>query len=221
MIPILDLDDTLYPESAFVESGFCAVADMLEASFGWDKKTTLSSMLDILAESGRGVVFDELLRTKGALSKKLIHRCLQTYRRHPPRICVYPEARQFLEIFRGRPVYLVTDGNKYVQASKVRALGIEPYFKKVFITHRYGVRNAKPSVYCFELIRRQERCEWTNMMYIGDDPAKDFVNLNRLGVITVRVLTGKHCRVVAKPGYDAKIRVRDLGKVLPIMRRLK
>ena len=29
------------------------------------------------------------------------------------------------------------------------------------------------------------------MVYVGDDPNKDFVNLNPLGMKTVRVLTGR------------------------------
>jgi putative hydrolase of the HAD superfamily len=99
--------------------------------------------------------------------------------------------------------YLVTDGHKTVQQNKIRALRIENCFKRIFITHRYGIRYAKPSIYCFKLIRRIERCNWSDMIYIGDDPAKDFVNLTPLGVRTIRVLTGGQRDVKAKPGFEA------------------
>ena len=36
MILVFDLDDTLYPERTYVESGFKAVADSLAQKFGFD-----------------------------------------------------------------------------------------------------------------------------------------------------------------------------------------
>ena len=48
------------------------------------------------------------------------------------------------------------------------------------------------------------------MIHVGDNPAKDFVNLNRKGVHTVRVLTGMYRRAVARRGYEARYRIADL-----------
>lgn len=217
MIIIFDLDDTLYPEHTFVESGFQAVADMLTNTYGWNKQSSLNQMLNTLKVQGRGSVFNELLQSKQCFSKKLVHRCLQTYRQHKPNIMLLPEAKETLNNLHNHSLYLVTDGNKNVQANKIEALKIEPFFKKVFITHRYGINHAKPSVYCFDLIRKLEKCNWSDMAYVGDNPAKDFVNLNPLGMLTVRVLTGEHSKVVAKLGFDAKIqipKVADLPSTL-------
>jgi putative hydrolase of the HAD superfamily len=94
-----------------------------------------------------------------------------------------------------------------VQLRKVRALKIEKYFKKIFITHRYGIKNSKPSIHCFSLIKQAEGCSWNDMVYIGDNPAKDFVNLNNVGMHTIRVLTGSHANVVANFKYNAKISI--------------
>lgn len=112
-----------------------------------------------------------------------------------------------------KPLYLVTDGNKIVQQNKVEALGIAHYFKRIFITHRFGIKHAKPSTYCFELIRKAEKCEWQNMVYVGDNPVKDFVNLNRLGAHTVRVLTGAHRNINTLAEFDAEKVVNDLLEV--------
>ena len=108
------------------------------------------------------------------------------------------------------PLYLVTDGNKVVQGNKVDALNISHLFKRVFVTHRFGVKHAKPSTYCFEKIKQAEQSEWRDMVYVGDNPAKDFVNLNKLGMPTVRVLTGVHKDVIAKPGYEAEYTINHL-----------
>jgi putative hydrolase of the HAD superfamily len=105
---------------------------------------------------------------------------------------------------------MVTDGHKVVQKKKIDALQLEPMFKRCYITHRHGVRHAKPSLYCFDLIRRTERCSWSRICYVGDNPAKDFVNLNSTGALTVRVVTGSHASAVASASYDAIVAIPNL-----------
>ena len=58
-----------------------------------------------------------------------------------------------------------------------------------------------------------ENCEWIDLVYIGDDPNKDFVNLNPLGVKTIRVNTGRFKNQKAKDGYDANIKINDLSQL--------
>jgi len=55
------------------------------------------------------------------------------------------------------------------------------------------------------------------MVYVADNPAKDFVNLNRQGMPTVRVLTGLHRDVEAKPGYEARFRIADLDALAGVL----
>src|SRR5699024_3959766 len=111
------------------------------------------------------------------------------------------------------PLYVVTDGHKIVQKNKVDALGITELFKKIYITHRFGIKNAKPSIYCFEHIKRKENCRWSDMAYVGDNPKKDFVNLTPLGVRTIRVLTGVYRHVQAQSAYEAKSVIDNLGQL--------
>ena len=105
----------------------------------------------------------------------------------------------------------MTDGHKIAQHRKVEALGLDRWFRKCLITHRYGVKNAKPSPYCFALIAKLERVGWSDLVYVGDNPAKDFVGLTPLGARTVKVLTGQHKGVIAKPGFDAGYTIRTCG----------
>lgn len=214
MSPILifDLDDTLYAECSYVESGFKAVAMYLQNLHGWCAADSFGYMKQVLQSEGRGYVFNRLLERHGDMRRSAVIDCVKIYRHHLPDIKLADSARNLLQGLEP-PLYLVTDGHKCVQQLKVRALGIEPLFTKVFITHRYGIHHAKPSTHCFELIRARERCDWSDMVYVGDNPAKDFVNLNLLGVCTVRVLTGEHRKVVAKPGYDALHVIENLGRL--------
>ena len=218
MIVVCDLDDTLYPEITFVHSGFNAVACFLESEYGISKRQSFVGMLAILERSGRGAIFDIILNENKIFSKKLQKECIQIYRKHLPSIELYGDAKIFLEQYRRKPLYLVTDGNKNVQANKIAALGIHSFFRKVFITHRYGVQNAKPSTYCFDLIRKKENVGWDQIVYIGDNPKKDFVNLNRLGAMTIRVHTGMYKDAVAKDGYDAKFCVESIRYVNELLR---
>ncbi len=219
MIIVFDLDDTLYDERTYVMSGFAAVAGMLHDRFDWPEAASLGFMKRELQAHGRGAVFDRLLEKHGALSRDLVQACVRTYRHHRPAIQLYPAALRVLRKLDG-PLYLVTDGHKIAQQRKVEALGLERRFRKCFITHRYGVKNAKPSPHCFALIAKLERVGWSDLVYVGDNPAKDFVGLTPLGAHTVRVLTGQHKGVIARPGFDARHTIPDLRRLPELLNGL-
>jgi putative hydrolase of the HAD superfamily len=223
MILIFDLDDTLYPERSYVESGFRAVSEWGEERFGWDRAASFRRMCEILAREGRGRVFDIWLREgRGHATRSLIAQSVHVYRHHDPRIALPEAHRLLLEQFaREGPIFLVTDGHKVVQAKKVAALELEPLFEKIYITHRYGRDSAKPSSRCFDLIRRRTDMDWADMLYVGDNPSKDFVTLNQLGMRTVRVLTGRHAHDTAMPGYEAGYRIDRLVELPALITGLR
>lgn len=212
MIPIFDLDDTLYPELTFVQSGFQAVAKYLELNSGLSSKYSFEFMLNSLELYGRGAIFNSLLEQHGMNTNTMVKKCVSVYRNHNPDIFLNTDAKDFLEKIKG-PVFLVTDGNKLVQAKKVDALNLGSSFTKIYITHRFGIHNSKPSTHCFELIRESLKCKWTDLIYVGDNPYKDFVNLKPLGVNTVRVLTGAYSNVTVKPNFDADIHIQSLAQL--------
>lgn len=221
MVLIFDLDDTLYDERTYVESGFRAVARWGNDQYGWDTDRSFSMMISLLDAEGRGAVFNRWLASNGVRTKSAIHECVRIYRHHKPDISVPKSIRHLLSTLNPSPLYLVTDGHKVVQANKIAALGIAPAFRHCYITHRYGVASAKPSLRCFELIKARERCEWRDMMYIGDNPAKDFVSLNAVGAHTVRVKTGMHKDAVAKAGFEAQHVIADLLQLPSIIAILR
>ncbi|BCO18151.1 HAD superfamily hydrolase [Alteromonas sp. KC3] len=216
MIYIFDLDDTLYNERHYVESGLRAVASYVESTWGVNKEIGTKELTTLLDKNGRGRIFNDYLAMHNiADTKSNVKACVSAYRLHKPSLTM-PSAHLSLLNALPSPLYLVTDGNKVVQNNKVDALNIAPLFRRVFITHRFGVKHAKPSLYCFEKIKKAEKCEWRDMVYIGDNPSKDFVNLNKVGMPTIRVLTGVHKHVVAKPGYDAAHTINHLNELTSI-----
>lgn len=215
MIPIFDLDDTLYDEASYVRSGFRAVARWGEERFGQSAAESLAEMETLLAREGRGRVFDEWLRGRAS-----VREAVKVYRHHEPEIELAANAASLLDRLAGKPLYLVTDGHKIVQAKKVAALGLAGRFRHCYLTNRYGRSAAKPSLRCFDLIREREKTEWADLVYIGDNPAKDFVALNRVGAHTVRVLTGRHAEDAAAAGYEARHRITSLDELPALLERL-
>ncbi len=211
MIYVFDLDDTLYPEITFVQSGFKAVAKGISTLISIDEKTIYNQLIEELNQNGRGKVFNKVLTKHDILSKKEIKRCLHTYRLHTPEISLYPYSDQVLGALSDHPLYLVTDGNKLVQNNKVKALGIENQFKKVFITHRYGVKHAKPSTYCFHKILELEKAQANELVYFGDNPKKDFINLKKEGFRTIRVKTGSYKDDFYGQSHEAEVSIPNLS----------
>lgn len=215
MIIVFDLDDTLYPEITYVRSGFRAVAHWAESKYGWPRADSYNRMCSILESQGRGQIFNIWFESQGITpTRHLIARAISEYRHHNPTIVLPEENLLILRQLRTRaPLYMVTDGHKIVQAKKVETLNVHDLFERIYLTSRYGRSASKPSPRCFELIRRREKTTWDKLVYIGDNPAKDFVTLNQLGCQTIRVMTGEHAEDLAQPGFDAIARVKTLQEL--------
>lgn len=208
-ILVFDLDDTLYDELSYVRSGLRAVAAFAAAETGVDEGR-LSALLDEALTEDRSGVIDRAFARAGIAGWTLVRRSVGVYRTHTPMLSLHPAAERCLQRFSDHRTFLVTDGNTTAQARKVAALGLERRFEKVFLTWRYGRARSKPSPYCFERIRAITGAPARDVIYIADNPAKDFVGLRPLGYGTIRVLTGQHAARPAAPGHDAHISVPDL-----------
>jgi putative hydrolase of the HAD superfamily len=221
MIVAFDLDDTLYPEETFVRSGFRAVARTLQERWGVSEDEAFDVMWESLGRRGRGTQFDDVVEHFGLRGRQSIAQLIKIYRHHPPSISLPAQSKAALEALRPRPLYVVTDGHKVVQQSKIDALGLAPFLEHAYLTHRYGISNRKPSVHIFELMMRRERCGAQDIVYVGDDPSKDFHGIRPLGVHTVRVGTGRHSGVVAPAAEDAERTVASIADVPAIVEELE
>ena len=57
MIIVFDLDDTLYQEMSYVQSGLKAVANEMAEKYNLDSNVIYKEALDILEKSGRGLLY--------------------------------------------------------------------------------------------------------------------------------------------------------------------
>ncbi len=212
MVVAFDLDDTLYDELTYVRSGFRAVSEYLWEQYDIPLQRSYDDMIRRLA-NGRNRIFDSMLMQFGLYSQQTVRICLAVYRLHQPHIQLLPEAESCLRSLRHLPVYIVTDGNKIVQKNKLVALGLYNRVKFCFITHRYGIKNAKPSPYCFQKICRKEKVMPQDVVYIADNPQKDFVGIKPLGFCTVRLMQGQHRDIEMSPEYEAEYRIASLAEL--------
>lgn len=221
MVVAFDLDDTLYPEETFVKSGFRAVAAVLHARFGVAESEVLRVLWSSLEEKGRGSQFDDAVAALGLSGRQSVSELVSIYRHHSPAISLPPASRKVMEALQPRPLYVVTDGHKVVQANKIAALGITPVLEHAYITNRYGIRSSKPSPRVFELMARRERREPRDVLYIGDDPSKDFKGIRPLGFRTVRVLTGRHAAAVVPAEQDAERTIARIAELPAVVAELE
>ncbi len=213
MILIFDLDDTLYDEITYVKSGLKQVAEYVDISYKIDAQTAYDIMYHELTINGRGKIFDVLLDKFDLLSNVNVRKCLSVYRTHIPDIVLNTDAVCCLNRCKDFHKYIVTDGNKIVQKNKIRALGLSARMKKVFITHNYGVKNAKPSSFCFERIAELENTEPANILYVGDNPNKDFINIKKLGFKTVRIRQGMFKDLQLDDEHEADFTINTLNEL--------
>ena len=213
MILVFDLDDTLYSEQTFVISGFKKVAEIISPSCKQPEEKICQELIDELYASGRGKIFDTVLSRYGIFSRALLDQCIFEYQNHLPEISLFPGAMHMIKHAQMFSKYIVTDGNPTTQNNKVDALGIRNYFCEVFPTWSYGLEFAKPSLAIFQKIIDLENSTFENLVYVGDDPHKDFVSLNKVGAVTVRVLTGRYASITASADYDAQITIENISKL--------
>ena len=210
-ILIFDLDDTLIDEQKYVQSGFNYVANKISKEFS---KTNIKKNFNkILFKNGRENIFDIFFQSYS--KKKMIQKFVKLYRNHRPNISLKVEAKELLKKLKRLKfsTYLVTDGHKLAQLRKINKLQLNKYFKKIYITHEYGHKKMKPNLYCFRLIKKKEKVKWSEIVYIGDNPNKDFVKLNSVGANTIRVLTGPYKNLKVNKNFDAKYKIKNLSSL--------
>lgn len=209
MIWIFDLDETLYNEKDFVISGLNAVAKAVSADGDEIQEKAFGMMLNHLSLHGRGTVFQKLLSEIPDI-KYSVDQLLNIYRTHDTDLNLYADAKELLIDLKVERKYLVTDGNRDTQRSKIAALKIDSLFNGIYVTDEHGEGAAKPGTKCFEMIKEKESCRWDEMVYVGDDPNKDFISLKARGALTIRVNRGRFRDFYLDKEHEAEITVSDL-----------
>lgn len=200
---IFDLDDTLYPERDFAIEGFRSAARWAEQTLG--VRDIVDEMTEMLDGGMLGQLFQVVLaRHAPEHTAEHLAAFRDAYRRvDRPRLTLFPDAAHALDHYeRHGPMGLITDGTHAVQAKKVAALRLEPRFARIVYTDALGPNRAyfKPHPRPFEEMASAIGVPGDRYVYVGDNPAKDFVAPNAMGWTTVLV-------------HRPHPRIHDVGKV--------
>ncbi len=218
---VFDLDDTLYPEQAYVFSGFRAVAAWAEAHLDIPAGQGFAELKHLFEQGRRGDTFNLWLAAHEVAPGGLVSHLVQVYREHQPALVPFPEVPDMLASLQRRyRLGLVSDGYLRVQQRKLAALGLVHYFDAVVFSDAWGRAAWKPSTKPFEIALERLACEAARSMYVADNPLKDFLGARQLGMVTVRVCrrAGEYSQLsppTPQHAPDLTIRsVTELGQVL-------
>jgi putative hydrolase of the HAD superfamily len=199
LVLVFDLDDTLYPERDFALSGFQAAATWAAAELGIDGMA--DDMTRLLDAGHLGALFKMALAGKmPGHSPEQLAGLLEAYRSHQPdKLRLFEDAVWALSHFADKAkLGLITDGTHRVQASKVEALGIAPHFERIVFTDALGGRSfSKPHPMSYELVEAALASQGDRLVYVGDNPSKDFVVPNARGWTSVMIDRPEHRRIHA------------------------
>lgn len=183
-----DLDDTLYPERAYVLSGFEAAARWLEVEVGLPALATLRDLAALFETGVRGDTFDRWLAAHRLPSEPYRQGMLQAYRSHRPRVTAFADVPAALN--RLRAVYqlgLATEGVRAVQEAKLEAIRLGGRFNAVVILGEEERPHWKPDPWPLKHLAEALGVSPSEMVYVGDNPHKDFQAARRAGMTSVRL----------------------------------
>ena len=187
---VFDLDDTLYPERQFALCGFRACGDWAKAEFGIEG--IADEMTRLLDAGYLGRLFKTVLETHvPGHTPEHQQAIIAAYRGAVAELTLFNDAQWALEHYAAKgPLGLITDGTHTVQRKKVTALALEPRFHEIVYTDALGEGRAyfKPHPMAFKRVAAAIGAPGDRFVYVGDNPAKDFLAPNALGWTTVQVV---------------------------------
>lgn len=186
---IFDLDDTLISEREYIESGYKHIAGLLNTQ-GMGKQEDLHNMLINLFEESSINVFNRLFESLNhSYTTSDIRNLVNEYRNHIPTINFFDDVISCLNELKkkGFKLGIITDGYASSQKAKLISLSASSYFNEIIVTDELGREYWKPHQKSFEIIREKLQVDYEEMVYIGDNPEKDFYISNIYPIKTIRI----------------------------------
>ena len=176
-VVVFDLDDTLYQEADYVDSGVRCVCDQVNTLYG---KRLYLEVRDALQQNPR-VDWLAMLCESVGLPPVAKQSLLWLYRLHEPDIQLSVGCKAALEKITdaASAVAVLTDGRSITQRLKLKSLRLSGL--PVYISEEHG--SSKPAPDRFKAIERDFLAE--HYVYVADNPVKDFTGCNPLGWIGI------------------------------------
>ncbi len=173
MTVIFDLDDTLFPEMDYVRSAYRSLASRFD----------LHLYPKMMVASSPSAAFDLIGGEMGEI--------LEIYRTHKPKLILPAASLYLLDHLKRKGVKmgLISDGRSVTQRNKIEALGLTRFLSADLVMISQEVGADKLSDVAAKKILGLRPAE-NKFVYVGDNPAKDFIIPNLLGWTTILVTGG-------------------------------
>ncbi len=190
---IFDIDDTLYTEKYYVYRGFEAVAQFLA-----DKIPAGTQSVENDHSSGRlyARLWDYFVHGRFGIAPlceelgmpEKADEALAVYQAVYREIELLPGVRELMETLKAHGIKLgvISDGVPESQGVKLEALGVADLMDEVIFTETLGGHDfRKPNPAAFRLMAERLGLPEESLVYIGDNPKKDFAPCLALGMQAV------------------------------------
>ena len=176
-VVVFDLDDTLYPESDYVDSGIRNVCAQINSLCGIDCYEVIQAHRLQDAKLDWLSLACQLTGLKPSVKESL----LWMYRLHSPDIKLTLDCSVSLEKIKSAAlaVAVLTDGRSVTQKLKLTSLGLSHW--PAYISEDYG--SVKPAPDRFQAIQKDFPAD--QYVYVADNVQKDFLGCNPLGWLGV------------------------------------
>jgi putative hydrolase of the HAD superfamily len=202
---VVDLDDTLYPQAAYL-AGAAADVAAAAASAGLDGAAVHAALTaELAAGSDAGGTIDRALLAAGVPAgelPRLVPPLVAAFTRHAPgRLPTYPGVREALAALAAvAPLGCLTDGHPGIQAAKLAATGLGELLPVVVVTDALGGRAVrKPHPAGLHALAAALGVPAGRLLVIGDRPAKDVAAAAAVGARAIRVRQGEHAHAADDP----------------------
>jgi putative hydrolase of the HAD superfamily len=186
---IFDLDDTLISERKYIESGYQYISTLLSDRYKMNENEIYQLLFELLNESPKNVFNRFFDNFSIPYTRDTIIDLVEQFRSHKPNISFFDDVIPCLNFLEKQNVKLgiITDGYSTAQRQKLNAVNAFDYFNEIIITDDLGREYWKPHSKPFELIKEKLNVRFEEMVYVGDNPEKDFYIGEILPIRTVRL----------------------------------
>ena len=220
---IFDLDDTLASETDYARSGYRAVSSyLIKTGFPVKDEDLIYREFISLFNEDHKRVFNRFLINHGLPdSRDRVMELVEVYRNHLPDIAYYEDVKPLLLKLgeMGIKKGILSDGYAVTQRQKIKALKAEEDFDIIVLTDELGREAWKPSPKGFELIEERLSLKPAEILYVGDNPEKDFYLSVTAGIRTARIIReeGVYSSREYYEGVKEDMRITSLEEIAGMM----
>jgi putative hydrolase of the HAD superfamily len=211
---IFDLDDTLISEKEYIESGYQYISKLLSNRYAKDEKALFELLIKLFNDSPQKV-FNRLLdKFDIVYTPNHINELVEEYRNHLPCINFFNDVLPCLDFLKSNKIKtgIITDGYKNSQRLKLSAIKATDYFDEIIVTDELGREYWKPHPKAFKMMQEKLSVKFDEMVYVGDNPNKDFYIGDRFPIKTVRISreNGVYKEIKNPPQVELFLEIKNL-----------